>query len=212
MPTYYENILIVSGKPEDIKEFAKKCKGYDMYYPNSSDDYTREIDEFIRKTEAAKRKEYGKSPETGGYSRETIVRIKAEAAAEATKKFRPRTEEEIESAIEKHRHEHFSQPPYFGLNNLHPEPEDNAASENWGKWRMENWGCKHATTNEYEEYDDHIRVVLNAANGFILPWAQKVSLDFPHLTFELEWNGGLEKGTFLVKNGKILAFHNSILD
>lgn len=212
MPTHYETIMIVSGTQESLKEFAEKCKGYDMYVPNSSDDYSREIDEFIHKTEAAKRKGYGKDPVTGRYSRETLIRSKAEAAAEAAKKFRPRTGEEIAAATEKHRQEHFSQPPYFGLSNLHPEPEGNATSENWKKWRMENWGCKYAFTTVCEECDDHIRVILNAANGSILPWTQKVSMDFPGLTFELEWDGGPEKGSAVVKDGETLAFHNSIPD
>ena len=204
MSIEYSNTLSISGDPTEIQSFANKCKGWDRYYPNSNDDYTREIEAFKNEISSAKRKAYYRIMPR----REAQMKALAETREEIERKFRPRTEEEIQNAIEINRQKHFAKEPYFCLNVLHPEPESNHGRDNWKDWRFKNWGCKWALTYEFEESDDNIRISLVAASGYIAPWVYKVSRDFPALTFYLEWDGdGLfAAGTCTIQNGEILQW------
>jgi len=199
MPTMYANILVISGNPEKIQSFAQKCKGWDRYYPNSEDDYTKEIADFKKKTCSAKFKDYRKTMSAIDANRKAL----AETNDEIGIKFKPRTEEEIQNAIESNRQKHFAKEPYFCLNVLHPEPESNYGKENWKDWRIENWGCKWANTLGFEVSDNQINISLEAANGYIVPWVVKVSEDFPTLKFDLEWDGRIEIGSCVIKNGEM---------
>lgn len=92
----------------------------------------------------------------------------------------------------------------FCLNALHPEPENNNLKDNWSDWRRENWGCKWAHTLEFELSDEHIKISLEAANGYIVPWVIKVSKHFSTLKFNLAWNSCAEIGCCVIQNGEIL--------
>lgn len=53
---------------------------------------------------------------------------------------------------------------------------------------------------EYEEFEGYVKIVLEAANGAIIPWVEKVSINFPDLTFRLErdgYIGGVHKPLFI---------------
>lgn len=204
MPSEYKNILIITGESEDIQLFNQKCKGWDSYYPDSKDDYSKEISDFLEKTVRSKHRVYKETMSL----QEAYTRAYLEAQEEVEQKFRPRTEEEIQNAIEINRKKHFDVEPYFCLNVLYPEPESNYGIENWREWRYENWGCKWANVLEFESSGDEIKITLEAANGNIIPWVIEVSQDFPHLLFELFWEKEFYTGddSCIIINGEMFEW------
>lgn len=213
MSTQYINNLFIIGNPKEIQSFAQKCKGWDRYSPSDEDDYARAIRDFMEKNTHERRKIYIKTMS----SSEATKKARAETKEEIAEKFRPRTEEEIQNAIEINRQKHFSEEPYFSLNALHPEPETNTIKDSL-IWRLENWGCRYARASDFEVSDDHIKISLVVISGRIGSWVLKVSKDFPTLWFNLEWmfnfewNEGYspsEGGCYLIQNGEVLQGHDS---
>ncbi len=107
--------------------------------------------------------------------------------------------------IKKFAKEHFTQEPYFELGNLCPVSSDGTDYEQREE-RYEKWGCKYAYLVAYELGEDLIEVELEAANGAIVPWVHTVSKIFPNLEFNLDWDGGVEEGLLIVKNGKGIIY------
>ena len=160
MPNWCDNNIEITGPEAEIARFVQNMRGHEASYPDSSSD-----DEWAAFDDIRKRAQYASPPDTTGDIKEFCMNALVPVPDDIRRfPFDCRQSKKIR--------EELGEPPDLG----------------GYRWQVHNWGSKWDVDAEVTANTDYIFITFSSAWSPPISFVQKVSEDYPKLSFQIEFS------------------------